>query len=64
MVLKLMGTAMDPLKDLPQFNQLMLSVADYPVLGVGIGTLLTMVLQSSSATIGILQQLYMQGASR
>ncbi len=61
--LKLMGTAMDPLKDLPQFNQLMLSVADYPVLGVGIGTLLTMVLdKNSSATIGILQQLYMQGS--
>lgn len=60
--LKLMGTAMDPLKDLPQFNELMISVSHHPVLGVGIGTLLTMVLQSSSATIGILQQLYMQGS--
>ncbi|GAA2898778.1 Na/Pi cotransporter family protein [Enterococcus pseudoavium] len=60
--LKLMGAAMDPLKDLPQFNDLMISVAHHPVLGVGIGTLLTMVLQSSSATIGILQQLYMQGS--
>ncbi|MFC4771992.1 Na/Pi cotransporter family protein [Enterococcus hermanniensis] len=60
--LQLMGTAMDPLKDLPQFNQLMISVSHHPILGVGIGTLLTMVLQSSSATIGILQQLYMQGS--
>lgn len=60
--LKLMGTAMDPLKGLPQFNELMISVSHHPVLGVGIGTLLTMVLQSSSATIGILQQLYMQGS--
>lgn len=60
--LKLMGTSMEPLKDLPQFNQLMLSVSDHSVLGVGIGTLLTMVLQSSSATIGILQQLYAQGS--
>ena len=60
--LKLMGTAMEPLKDLPQFNQLMLEVAHIPILGVGIGTLLTMVLQSSSATIGILQQLYGQGS--
>lgn len=41
--LKLMGTAMDPLKDLPQFNELMISVSHHPVLGVGIGTLLTMV---------------------
>lgn len=60
--LKLMGGAMDPLKDLPQFNELMIRVSHHPVLGVGIGTLLTMVLQSSSATIGILQQLYMQGS--
>ena len=60
--LKLMGSAMDPLKDLPQFNQLMISVSHQPILGVGIGTLLTMVVQSSSATIGILQQLYMQGS--
>lgn len=60
--LKLMGTAMEPLKDLPQFNQLMLDVSHIPILGVGIGTLLTMVLQSSSATIGILQQLYSQGS--
>nr|WP_242704066.1 Na/Pi cotransporter family protein [Enterococcus sp. 669A] len=60
--LELMGSSMDPLKDLPQFNDLMVSVSHMPVLGVGIGTLLTMVLQSSSATIGILQQLYMQGS--
>ena len=60
--LKLMGSAMDPLKDLPQFNDLMISVSHHPILGVGIGTLLTMILQSSSATIGILQQLYMQGS--
>ncbi|WP_407856223.1 Na/Pi cotransporter family protein [Enterococcus hailinensis] len=60
--LKLMGSAMDPLKDLTQFNQLMISVSHQPILGVGIGTLLTMVVQSSSATIGILQQLYMQGS--
>ncbi|MEO1771384.1 Na/Pi symporter [Candidatus Enterococcus ferrettii] len=60
--LELMGSSMDPLKDLPQFNDLMIRVSHLPILGVGIGTLLTMVLQSSSATIGILQQLYMQGS--
>ncbi|MGM0240496.1 phosphate:Na+ symporter [Enterococcus sp. AZ103] len=38
--LELMGNSMAPLKDLPQFHQLMLNVADYPVLGVLIGTLL------------------------
>lgn len=60
--LELMGSAMEPLKSLPQFNELMISVSHHPVLGVGIGTLLTMVLQSSSATIGILQQLYAQNS--
>ncbi|MGC6770193.1 Na/Pi cotransporter family protein [Enterococcus sp. LJL51] len=60
--LKLMGSGMAPLQELPQFSKLMVEVSDYPILGVGIGTLLTMVLQSSSATIGILQQLYTQGS--
>lgn len=60
--LKLMGNGMAPLSELPQFSKLMIDVSHHPVLGVGIGTLLTMVLQSSSATIGILQQLYSQGS--
>jgi phosphate:Na+ symporter len=60
--LKLMGDGMAPLSELPQFSALMVDVSHHPVLGVGIGTLLTMVLQSSSATIGILQQLYSQGS--
>ncbi len=58
--LKLMGEGMAPLSTLPQFADLMVNVSHHPILGVGIGTLLTMVLQSSSATIGILQQLYPQ----
>ncbi|KAF1298689.1 sodium-dependent phosphate transporter [Enterococcus sp. JM4C] len=60
--LKLMGNGMAPLQELPQFSDLMVNVSHHPILGVGIGTLLTMVLQSSSATIGILQQLYTQGS--
>ncbi|WYJ86319.1 hypothetical protein A5866_001397 [Enterococcus sp. 12C11_DIV0727] len=45
---------MAPLSTLPQFADLMVNVSHRPILSVGIGTLLTMVLQSSSATIGIL----------
>ncbi|MGY3777325.1 Na/Pi cotransporter family protein [Isobaculum melis] len=60
--LELMGKGMAPLQESPVFADLMLKVADQPILGVGIGTLLTMVLQSSSATVGILQQLYAQGS--
>lgn len=60
--LNLMGTGMAPLSELPQFSKLMVDVSNFPILGVGIGTILTMILQSSSATIGILQQLYSQGS--
>lgn len=37
------------------FTQLIASVKHIPVLGVGVGTLMTLVVQSSSATIAVLQ---------
>lgn len=60
--LNLMGGAMSPLQDLPQFSQLMLDFSNNPLLGVGTGTALTLVVQSSSALIGILQEMYSNGA--
>lgn len=60
--LKLMGNGMAPLKDLQVFHELTLSIADTPILGVMVGTVFTLVVQSSSATIGILQNLYAEGA--
>ncbi|NLB88167.1 MAG: Na/Pi cotransporter family protein [Syntrophomonadaceae bacterium] len=60
--LNIMGDGMKPLKDLPVFINLMLSVENNPILGVFIGTIFTMIVQSSSATIGVLQQLAYQGA--
>lgn len=60
--LELMGDGMSPLQDLPQFRNLMLSFSDNPLLGVSAGTLMTLVVQSSSATIGILQEMYSNGA--
>ncbi len=54
-----------PLKELaqtPGFEDMMLSVGNNPLLGVLIGAGLTMLVQSSSATIGILQSLYAAGA--
>src|SRR5699024_11878690 len=39
-----------------------LDMSTNPILGVVIGTVLTLVVQSSSATIGILQGLYGEGA--
>lgn len=60
--LNLMGGGMAPLEDLPQFRQLMLDFSDNPLLGVSVGTGLTLVVQSSSAMIGIIQEMYSHGS--
>lgn len=52
-----MGDTMKPLAQSPVFTDLMMQVADVPVLGVLVGTLMTVVVQSSSATIAVLQNL-------
>lgn len=59
--LEMMSNGMKPLRELPQFIDLMLSMSDSPVLGVAVGTIFTLIVQSSSATIGILQELYSEG---
>lgn len=56
-----MSDAMKPLKDIPQFKTFMLDLQHNPILGVFAGFILTAVIQSSSATIGILQALALQG---
>jgi phosphate:Na+ symporter len=48
-----MKHAFNPLKTSEDFRQLFLLVGDYKLLGVLIGALLTVIVQSSSATIGI-----------
>ena len=48
-----MKHAFNPLKASEDFRQLFLLVGDYKLLGVLIGALLTVIVQSSSATIGI-----------
>ncbi|KIL44414.1 Na/Pi cotransporter family protein [Jeotgalibacillus soli] len=56
--LGLMSDGMKPLRELQTFIDLTQSMSDVPILGVIIGTVFTMIVQSSSATIGILQGLY------
>lgn len=56
--LNLMSGAMAPLKDLQVFKDYMIELSKNPVLGVFVGTGLTLLIQASSATIGILQNLY------
>lgn len=60
--LELMGSGMAPLESLPQFRQLMLDFSDNPLLGVSVGTILTLIVQSSSAMIGILQEMFSHGS--
>jgi len=59
--LETMGSALKQLVELPAFHDMLISVGDLPILGVVVGVLTTAIIQSSSATIGILQQLYSTG---
>lgn len=52
-----MSAVMKPLASMPFFAQMIVEVADIPVLGVLVGTLMTVVVQSSSATIAVLQNM-------
>lgn len=58
-----MGDVMKPLASSPIFTNMIAQVADIPVLGVAVGTLMTLVVQSSSATIAVLQNFASQAGS-
>lgn len=59
--LKLMSQGMAPLQQVPAFKETMLSLSANPIYGVAAGAILTVIIQSSAATIGILQSLYASG---
>ena len=56
-----MSGAVAPLADVPEFANVLLMFSN-PVLGMIVGTLFTAIIQSSSASVGILQALCMTGA--
>ena len=56
-----MSGAVKPLADVPEFTNLLLAFSN-PVAGVLAGTILTAIIQSSSASVGILQALCVTGA--
>ena len=56
-----MTAAMVPLRDLPAFRDMMI-MAQNPLVGVLVGTVVTALLQSSAASVGILQALAASGA--
>ena len=56
-----MSGAVEPLADVPEFTGMLVKFSN-PLLGVVAGAVLTAIIQSSSASVGILQALCMTGA--
>ena len=56
--LELMSGGMKPLRELPAFIDATVAMSENSLLGVVVGTVFTLIVQSSSATVGILQGLY------
>jgi len=60
--LDFMKDAFGPLSDSPKVQEFLISIGDNPLLAVLAGTVITMLLQSSSASIAMIQVLAFQGA--
>ena len=58
--MQLMAGSMTPLANDPKFQQYMLAFKN-PLLGLAVGTIITAIIQSSAASVGILQALSMTG---
>lgn len=56
-----MSGAMSGLKDVPAFTNLFVSLGSNPILGILVGAGVTAIIQSSSASVGILQSLAVAG---
>ena len=59
--MELMKNAVSPLADMPEFSSL-LTAFNNPLLGVAVGAVFTGVIQSSAASVGILQALALTGS--
>ena len=55
-----MSSSMSPLKDVPWFTDAMTNFSN-PFIGVAVGAIFTLLIQSSSASVGVLQALASQG---
>lgn len=61
MGMNMMSSAVSPLADMPEFQNILLIFSN-PVLGVLVGALMTAIIQSSSASVGILQAISTTGS--
>ena len=60
--LAIMSKYLKPLKDIELFKELFISFGTIPILGIIVGMLITMIVQSSSATTGVIIALATEGA--
>ena len=60
--LKMMGDSLSELKNIPGFEKIVTDLGKNPIIAVLVGAVLTALIQSSSAFIGIVQSLYASGA--
>ncbi|EGC83120.1 Na/Pi cotransporter family protein [Anaerococcus hydrogenalis] len=60
--LKMMGDSLSELKNIPGFEEIVTDLGKNPIIAVLVGAVLTALIQSSSAFIGIVQSLYASGA--
>ena len=58
--MEMMKNAVSPLADMPEFNAILTAFSN-PLLGVAVGAVFTGVIQSSAASVGILQALSLTG---
>ncbi|HUM82270.1 MAG TPA: Na/Pi cotransporter family protein [Lachnospiraceae bacterium] len=58
--MNMMSAAVSPLKDMPEFTNILTAFTN-PLVGVLVGTLVTGIIQSSAASVGILQALSLTG---
>lgn len=59
--MEMMGDSVAPLKDYQGFVDFIMTFSHRPLLGVLVGVLMTVIIQSSSATIGVLMAMASQG---
>ena len=62
--ISMMSGGLEPLQELPAFANAMSTFGDNPIMGVLVGTVITAIIQSSSASVAILQSLAIVGLVR
>ena len=60
--MNIMSESVEPLKNVPEFTNLFVIFGKNPILSIFVGCILTAIIQSSSASVGILQALSATGA--